>query len=386
MISTNRPLFRRALGTVTVTFLLGATLAACSGGDDKKAAPAEKSTTTTVARTTTTTTPPLPRAPLTGLEDPSGQSLTRPAVSVKVENTPDARPQGGLDQADVVYEEVVEGNITRLVAMFNSQVPDVIGPVRSVRAIDPDIVWPLGGIFAFSGGAPINVEAAQAAPVTVVTENDQDVLVRNAPGQPPRGAPHNLYALGPPLFGVGAQPVPSPALFQYYLPSAGVGADPGVNSIRVGFQAGYDPTWVWDPGSWSWKRFIQGEPSHRGVGQPDRRAERGRAVHRVPGRGRRHHGGRGRRVGVHRRAGARRALAAPRPWAAGALRRQRRRADPVAAGHDLGGAPAQREPGRRGIRAAAPTDHRAAHDGAADHDHGQEGQEERFVRPVTWPA
>jgi hypothetical protein len=139
-------------------------------------------------------------------------------------------------------------------------VPDVIGPVRSVRAVDPDIVWPLGGIFAFSGGAPINVEAAQAEPVTIVTENNQDVLVRNAAGQPPRGAPHNLYALGPPLFGVGGQPVPSPSLFQYYLPGADVGTDPGVLSMRVGFAAGYDPTWVWDAASWSWKRSMLGAP------------------------------------------------------------------------------------------------------------------------------
>ena len=80
-------------------------------------------------------------------------------MSVKVENTPDARPQAGIDQADVLYEEVVEGNITRFVAIFNSQIPDVIGPVRSVRAEDPDIVWPIGGIFAYSGGAQVNVNA-----------------------------------------------------------------------------------------------------------------------------------------------------------------------------------------------------------------------------------
>ena len=253
----------RAAGAVLVALLVSATLAACSGGGNEKAAAEPKrttTTTTTVPPSTTTTKPPLPRAPLTGLEDPSGQSVMRPAVSVKVENTPGSRPQGGLDQADVVYEEVVEGNITRLVAMFNSQVPDVIGPVRSVRAIDPDIVWPLGGIFAFSGGAPINVEAAQAAPVTLITENNQDVLIRNAPGQPPRDAPHNLYALGPQLFGAGGQPVPSPTLFEYYVPSAGVANAPGVISMRVGFAAGYDPTWVWDAGSWSWKRFMDGAP------------------------------------------------------------------------------------------------------------------------------
>lgn len=261
MTRTHRtPRLTRTAGAVLVAVLAGTTLAACSGGGDEPAAVKRTTTTTTAPASTTTTKPPPPRAPLTGLEDPSGASITRPAAALKVENTPDSRPQGGLDQADVVYEEVVEGGITRFVAIFNSQVPDVIGPVRSVRAMDPDIVWPLGGIFAFSGGTAANVEAAQAAPVTIVTENNTDVLVRNAEGQPRRAAPHNLYALGPPLFGVGGQPVPTPALFEYYLPSAGVGDAPGVNSMRVGFQAGYDPTWVWDAGSWSWKRFMQGEP------------------------------------------------------------------------------------------------------------------------------
>ena len=80
-------------------------------------------------RATTTTVPPTTAPPLAdrhrspGCADPSGESHTRPALSVKVENTPDARPQAGIDQADVVYEEEVEGNITRFLAIFNSTAP-----------------------------------------------------------------------------------------------------------------------------------------------------------------------------------------------------------------------------------------------------------------------
>ena len=78
------------------------------------------SPTTTTSTTTTTTTPP-PTSPLTGLPDPSGTALTRPALTVKIENTPEALPQWGIDQADVVYEEIVNGGITRLAAIFYSQ-------------------------------------------------------------------------------------------------------------------------------------------------------------------------------------------------------------------------------------------------------------------------
>ena len=236
--------------------VLALVASACGGGDSKAATP--KSTTTTVAPTTTTVA--IPVAPLTGLQDPAGASLTRPALSVKVENTEAARPQTGIDQADVVYEEVVESNITRFVAVFNSAVPDVIGPVRSVRAEDPDIVWPLGGIFAYSGGAPVNVDAINAAPVNAVDENNEGVLVRNEPNQPPRDAPHNLYGLGPALFALGGQPVPPRALFEYLPAGSGPVAARGIQEFHVGFEPGYDPTYTWDGATFTWKRSIRGVP------------------------------------------------------------------------------------------------------------------------------
>ncbi|MET0276661.1 MAG: DUF3048 domain-containing protein [Acidimicrobiia bacterium] len=242
------------IATTLAVALFGLSVAACSGGDSKAAV--KKSTTTTAGPTTTV---PVPVAPLTGKDDPGGASLKRPAASLKVENTSFARPQAGLDQADVVYEEVVEGQITRLVAIYNSQVPDVIGPVRSVRAMDPDIIWPLGGIFAFSGGTSGNIDAAKAAPVNIVTENNQDVLVRNAPGQPPRDAPHNLYALGPQLFGMDGDPKPPQPLFQYFAKGApGVGAP--VLSTHLGFAPTYDPTYVWDGTARVWRRSVNGGP------------------------------------------------------------------------------------------------------------------------------
>jgi hypothetical protein len=245
-----------AVGAVVVVLAIVGGVLALSGGDSKdkkQAAPTTRATTT--IPTTTTKAPPI--APLTGLVDPSGASLTRPAMSVKVENTPDSRPQAGIDQADVVYEEVVEGNITRFVTIFNSQIPDVIGPVRSVRAEDPDIVWPIGGIFAYSGGAQVNVNAINNAPVNAVDESAAQAngaMQRNAPGQPPRDAPHNLYAIGPKLLELGGNPKPPPPLFQYLANGAPPVTGTYVQSMRVGFLQGYDPTWTWDAASQTWKR------------------------------------------------------------------------------------------------------------------------------------
>jgi Protein of unknown function (DUF3048) N-terminal domain len=103
---------RSRLGLACAAVLIAA-VAACGGeggGDKKKSAP-------------TTTVPRPVAAPLTGLPDPGQQSLNRPALSVKIENTEQSRPQTGLEVADVVYEEVTEADITRFMAVFTRRFP-----------------------------------------------------------------------------------------------------------------------------------------------------------------------------------------------------------------------------------------------------------------------
>ncbi|MCL1801503.1 MAG: DUF3048 domain-containing protein [Promicromonosporaceae bacterium] len=91
------------------------------------------------------------RWPLTGIG--SQEDLPeRPAILVKIDNSSLARPfQEGLEFADIVYEQVVEGGVTRYVAVFHSELPGRIAPVRSARPHDIDIVTPYRGLFVFSG-------------------------------------------------------------------------------------------------------------------------------------------------------------------------------------------------------------------------------------------
>ncbi len=217
---------------------------------------------TPVPTSSTTSTLAVPVAPLTGLPDPGGLALRRPALTVKIENTPEAMPQWGLDQADVVYEEIVNGGITRLAAVFNSQAPAQIGPVRSVRPTDEQIVYPLGGIFAFSGGAPYALAAIAKAPVTLIQEsNAGSAMFRD----PHRFAPHNLYAVGPSLFSFKASPVPPRPLFVYRAPSTRV-AGSVVSSFTVPFPSIYGVTWTWNPASGTWDRTLFGQPVITGTG------------------------------------------------------------------------------------------------------------------------
>ena len=224
-------------------------LSSCGGGggEEKAAKPAPATTTLP----TTTTTVFVPTAPFTGLPDPTGLSQTRASLAVKIENTPESRPQSGLADADVVYEEIVEGGITRFWAVFNTKAPDNVGPIRSVRFMDPDIVSPFGGVIAFSGGTPANVALIRQTPTVQVDENNAgDAFFRESS----RFAPHNLYGVTVKLWERGGEPVPPRPLFQFLARGQAFPSTEGIDQFRVGFMPGYDPTYTWDVATKTWKR------------------------------------------------------------------------------------------------------------------------------------
>lgn len=229
---------------------LAATVAAC-GGSGSSAAKKPKP-----APTTSSTTKAPPTAPLTGLPDPGGVAQGRPLVSIKIDNDSSlARPQTGIEQADIVWDEVVEGQATRFLAMFNSTSPDVVGPVRSVRLTDPLIVWPVGGVFAYSGGAPYAVAGISKAPVKQVNEsNAGSAMFRD----PSRRAPHNLYARPTGLFGMGGTPVPPPPLFGYATKPVTAGAPAA--AVHIGFSREFAVTYTWEPTKGVWLRTTDAGP------------------------------------------------------------------------------------------------------------------------------
>jgi hypothetical protein len=117
-------------------------LAACTGANADEATTTTTPTTTTsttrptttaTEATTTTETAPGPASPLNGLpaEDPT--LLDRGVMAVKIDNHWNARPQSGLQEADAVYELVVEAGLTRFIALFHDNDSDYLGPMRSGR-------------------------------------------------------------------------------------------------------------------------------------------------------------------------------------------------------------------------------------------------------------
>ncbi len=245
------PIRRKAVVALAAVIALGA-LSACGGGSkakasDKKAAAQAKAKAKAKV---------YPIARLTGLPDPTGASLKRCAVTVKIDNTKMGHPKYGVDQADVVYEEVVEGGITRLAAIFNSHDPDRVGPVRSVRKTDQSLVWPINGVFAYSGGAPYAIASINTAPVVQLDETRSGPLMFRDHS---RNRPWNLYAHVNFMYGKCGPYGAPPALFTYRPAHAAVAGAPAT-SVHVGFLAGFDVTWNWDAASGTWKRSIFGNP------------------------------------------------------------------------------------------------------------------------------
>lgn len=226
---------------------LAVVAAGCSNGGDEA-----ESTTTTEPLVTTTTAPP-PPALLTGLPIGDRENLDRPALVVKIDNAPQARPQAGVDKADVVYEEVVEGGVVRFMAVFQSQNAALVGPVRSVRPVDPDIVSPLKGLFAYSGGAPQFQKLIEKAPVRLVGYDQLTKAYTKRSGRP---APHNLFTSTEKLYeGAKDSDGPPPSLFTY-----ATGAPTGPPAVHATVVMGGQTTadWDWDPSISRWRRTTNG--------------------------------------------------------------------------------------------------------------------------------
>lgn len=242
----------------TYSLLALVMLAGLSVSSNAGASNDSSTSTTTASGSTSTTVPnkPVYVAPLSGVPDPRGLTRHHSAITIKIDNTYAARPQFGINEADVVYEEIVEGGITRLAAIFDSQLPTVVGPIRSVRRTDREIVSPIRGVFACSGGAQYALQSIATAPVKFLDESTSGgAMFRDAKRYPP----HNLLGNAAALLKLAKGTKPPRGIFSYR--ERGVQA-PGakVKSFTVGFAAGYQTSYTWDQATLSWNRFIFGAP------------------------------------------------------------------------------------------------------------------------------
>ena len=257
---TRVPARRRMLHVACIAAVVALVATACS--HKKAAAPAKVAASASPSATPSPTPPPPPPiCPLTGITPAGGTVPQRPALAIKVENAPDARPQVGLDTADMVFEEPVEGGITRFVVVYQCQDAARVEPVRSVRQADVYIVNQLGkSLFGNASGSPPTLQALAAA---VQAGWLVDVGYSNGGGyirDPGRANPHNLYTSTSALYarpganiGETAQPIFT------YSPSPPPGGPGSV--VHVNFSNYSDVYWHWVPTANAYQRYYGAAPA-----------------------------------------------------------------------------------------------------------------------------
>ena len=201
-------------------------------------------------------------APLTGLAVPAS-SLERAAIVSKIDASPEAMPQVGMEQADVVYEVMIEWG-SRYIAVWHSRQPSVVGPHRSARTTDPDLLAMFGHpLFAFSGANPGVVQAL------ALTTWKTGV----GPGEVPaayyrdlqRPWPHNLFAHTDVLRTRPAPLQPPTPIFEFHPPGSTPGGVPvdGVTAFP-----GLRSEFRWDPSLDGWRRRVWVREHLHATGEP----------------------------------------------------------------------------------------------------------------------
>src|SRR5665648_15632 len=168
---------------VTTVLAVGALAASAVGGCSSGTKPKAVSSTSTQAPTSTAAA----TNPLTGM----GTSPNGPVIAVKLDDTPAGRPSLGLEKADVIYIEEVEGGLTRMVAVFASAKPKVMA-VRSIRSSDPELLGQYGRIIVVaSGGGRPGLRVLDSSSLhSVINDRGQVGFLRDHS----RPAPYNLVS------------------------------------------------------------------------------------------------------------------------------------------------------------------------------------------------
>ena len=183
---------------------------------------------------------------INGLPSADPYKTARRVVALKIDNARGARPQSGINEADAVMETLVEGGLTRWIALFHQSDSAFAGPIRSGRPTDAGLLLPLGATMVASGGQPWILDQIGAAGVPILRE--RDVVAPALRRISSRAAPHNLYADTAALRAAadwyGYADVPPGDLFAW-APFAKADA-PIASVISLAWSNPITVTWTWD--------------------------------------------------------------------------------------------------------------------------------------------
>jgi Protein of unknown function (DUF3048) N-terminal domain/Protein of unknown function (DUF3048) C-terminal domain len=237
-------------------------VSACGGGSsqsEETTTTTPPTTSTTIATTTTvpettTTTIPVPVMPLTGLPVVDEAAAIRPAIVAKIDNHPGARPQSGLNNADIVYEENVE-KWTRFAVVFHTNGSDPVGPLRSGRTQDIDLLTSLNRpLLLWSGG--------NAAVTTAINKSELVNMSASAAGNgggfyrsTDKKAPHNLYSKTTNIWALDAGRGGTPPPQFTYRSAADTASGTDIAGLKLTMDGSMRAAWQWDASLSKFLRF-----------------------------------------------------------------------------------------------------------------------------------
>ena len=242
------------------------TVVLCSGSTCSTSSPTPQPSSVADASPTPTPTPSLTSSKLSGAMVPVGSEALRP-LAVMIENHPDARPQSGLGSADLVYEAIAEGGITRFMAVFGDpRVSVKVGPIRSARTYYVDFATELGAFYAHVGGNAdaldelksdgriYNLDEFSVGEPTFAREFNRNVALE-----------HTMYSTTDKLWNYATSNKNTPSTADYQ--SWQFAADPPASSlpqsqkVTINFSSSqFQVTWNYDPTTNSYSRVMAGQP------------------------------------------------------------------------------------------------------------------------------
>lgn len=198
-------------------------------------------------------------SPLTGKEVADETATKQPVTAVMIENSPESRPQSGLKQAGAVYESVAEGGITRFVALYQQEKPQLIGPVRSLRMYYLEWATPYQASIAHVGGS---YNALQEVGNGSHRDADQSFNAGSFWRASDRYAPHNMYTSFEKLDALNASKGYTESTFKSFERSDGkLSEEPSATSVTVNFSsASFNTSYTYNEETNSYDRFLAGAP------------------------------------------------------------------------------------------------------------------------------
>ena len=198
---------------------------------------------------------------LNGIEVASRADLSKPVTAIMIENSPDARPHSGLKQAEVVYEAIAEGGITRFLTLFQQHKPQLIGPVRSLRMYYVDWLAPYQASVAHVGGSHASLQEIRNGKYRDIDQFFNGSSYWRANDRRP---PHNVYTSFEKLDALNAGKGYKSSQFTSFARADGKASDkPNAVSIDINFSSSwYNTHYDYDKASNTYLRSIGGQASN----------------------------------------------------------------------------------------------------------------------------